>query len=936
MSHYDFSRMGWQQFEHMVQALASAELGNGLTVFGSGRDGQREATWNGRVTFPVGRQLWNGRGVLQAKYKERTTSTPESAWFMAQIKHELDGWLNKRRLLAAEDIPQYYLFASNASLSGVETVGGKDQFESLIETYRKPLGLRDAVAWDYNQLRTLIDNHPMIRQTYLEQIVPGDFLTGLDERLPHSVVVTAERLAANAATELTRKQYAKVSDVGFPSGARFKLADIGIDLPGQIQGQADAYTPDLEEVSVAEHVVGLADNVHRPRPSGADASGVLLVGGPGQGKSTISQLLAHIYRVTFLQDAGTASFGPIADAALTDLKLRFTEAGFRHPIRRRWPFVVDLAVLNQYTAGLERPNIMAYIAENVRVDGGSLTPPQLLDWLAAWPCLLLLDGLDEVPNADDRERLVASIHEFVVQTRVRGVDLFTVVTTRPQGYANDMNDALKLSLLVMRELNDAEALDYADALMKARAPEDEEEQLRVTNRLLEAVADKTAGRLMRTPLQVSIMTALAERAVALPQTRHELFDAYYSVIYDRERVKTSETTILTNHRAHIDYLHEQVGLSLEIASEKWHNSDAALHRNAMEKILSSRLRDIGYDKYQSKEITFALMRATTDRLVLLVAKGTGDQFAFEVRTLQEYMAARALTAGTDEQVRTTLDLLYKSMQWRNTYLLAVGRLVSDRPVLGDQVIKALVAADLSDDEQQIILSGAEASADLFLDGVGLAYPNMRRSLLTAAMRLLADTSDDIPRRVRLIVRELMSPEADPGEWHVVQQALLENVRKNRSSVAALILSSWDDPGKKFSPIKRSLLGDRFAYERPRARSIEDRQFMLGVRLAGIVDSLPEPTDAVRQVIAMFEYVETLEQALMKADDSGYTSRITSAPVPEPQNTDESSVRRALVQVVHNQILVEPDIAYHATTLLRANVLRRSPGAAVRSIYPEPY
>ena len=29
MGHYDLNRMGWQQFEHMLQALAKAELGNG-------------------------------------------------------------------------------------------------------------------------------------------------------------------------------------------------------------------------------------------------------------------------------------------------------------------------------------------------------------------------------------------------------------------------------------------------------------------------------------------------------------------------------------------------------------------------------------------------------------------------------------------------------------------------------------------------------------------------------------------------------------------------------------------------------------------------------------------------------------------------------------------------------------------------------------------
>lgn len=54
MGHYDLNRMGWQQFEHMLQALAKAELGNGVRPFGSGKDGQRDATFEGRVTFPVG------------------------------------------------------------------------------------------------------------------------------------------------------------------------------------------------------------------------------------------------------------------------------------------------------------------------------------------------------------------------------------------------------------------------------------------------------------------------------------------------------------------------------------------------------------------------------------------------------------------------------------------------------------------------------------------------------------------------------------------------------------------------------------------------------------------------------------------------------------------------------------------------------------------
>jgi hypothetical protein len=41
--------MGWLQFEHLVQALSLAKLGNGIQVFGDNPDGGRETTFDGPV-----------------------------------------------------------------------------------------------------------------------------------------------------------------------------------------------------------------------------------------------------------------------------------------------------------------------------------------------------------------------------------------------------------------------------------------------------------------------------------------------------------------------------------------------------------------------------------------------------------------------------------------------------------------------------------------------------------------------------------------------------------------------------------------------------------------------------------------------------------------------------------------------------------------------
>lgn len=66
---YNLNRLGTLEFEHVIQALAIAELGMSVTTFGAGRDGGREATFFGRVSPRKEKSLtaWSGYGIAQAK-----------------------------------------------------------------------------------------------------------------------------------------------------------------------------------------------------------------------------------------------------------------------------------------------------------------------------------------------------------------------------------------------------------------------------------------------------------------------------------------------------------------------------------------------------------------------------------------------------------------------------------------------------------------------------------------------------------------------------------------------------------------------------------------------------------------------------------------------------------------------------------------------------
>src|SRR5947209_28316 len=77
MHDYDLNRLNTRSFEQLVQALAAEVIGPGLMVFGDGPDGGREATFEGQLTCAPSTHVWNGFGILQAKFRQQPDSEPK-------------------------------------------------------------------------------------------------------------------------------------------------------------------------------------------------------------------------------------------------------------------------------------------------------------------------------------------------------------------------------------------------------------------------------------------------------------------------------------------------------------------------------------------------------------------------------------------------------------------------------------------------------------------------------------------------------------------------------------------------------------------------------------------------------------------------------------------------------------------------------------------
>ena len=186
-----------RDFEHLSEAMAQAVLGPGVSAFGDGKDGGREATFEGRVPYSNELQPWEGYGVVQAKFRQRPDQPPVPvSWFKDQVRDELEAWLAPKSKRGR--LPQYVIFTTNVVLSAVPESGGIAQVDGLIATYADRLQLKGWAVWHYDQLCRYLDQHDGIRRTYAHSVTAGDVLSRLFDALPAPAMTRAAALQAAA------------------------------------------------------------------------------------------------------------------------------------------------------------------------------------------------------------------------------------------------------------------------------------------------------------------------------------------------------------------------------------------------------------------------------------------------------------------------------------------------------------------------------------------------------------------------------------------------------------------------------------------------------------------------------------------------------------------------------------------------------------------
>lgn len=331
----------------------------------------------------------------------------------------------------------------------------------------------------------------------------ADLLTIL-ERDDHSAPGNQSPWMRWVLAELLDDQYARLDQAGSTPDTGIALARIFIDIAATTDG-SPSDEPDTEDESRASQDLlpeappapGLLSSLLGavPRPGGervepnfppfADApprqsltrrlrgylreqsARCLIIGGPGQGKSTLAQYLCQRHRHELLRPHAALLSAPQRQA-FDLLEERARADGLPRPPTPCLPLRI---ILRDFAAWMFRGKVEPrdalhrFVAERMaRALRSPVEPAMVEAALSRVPWLLVLDGLDEVPISAGRAEVLNAVRAMLESPSARSPHL-VVATTRPQGYAGELGSFAPRTLL---GLSRARALTYAARRGEAR------------------------------------------------------------------------------------------------------------------------------------------------------------------------------------------------------------------------------------------------------------------------------------------------------------------------------------------------------------------------------------------------------------------------------------------------------------------------------------
>ncbi|MCA0307880.1 MAG: hypothetical protein LCH87_11085 [Actinobacteria bacterium] len=511
----------------------------------------------------------------------------------------------------------------------------------------------------------------------------------------------------------------------------------------------------------------------------------VIVGGPGQGKTTLLQYLCQYHRARLL--GKPEAYSPLA-AGLTSVS-----ECVRTPIRIELPKYAEWRRRWRQSNHGSRPGsrkpskahvttIERYILELVAERSGmQFAHKALTDVLAARPLLLALDGLDEVADLTEREEIASEIRDTRARLESLGRDTVVLVATRPGRVGRPIWREPEFSPLFLEKLTTPLRILYLERWAKsARLKPDQIDALKET--FVASMALGHVAELAGNPMQLAILLHLMQRRAVLPERRTDLYARYIDVFWDRESehalVATKKDLVLPFHKLLAWHIHSRIELQ---------QSDGTISRSDLKDLLTGYLVPRG----QSAEVIDEIFTSVTGRVLCLVARDVdSDEFQFEVQPLREYFAAEHIhdmspNNSNQNSRQATLSVLIRRPYWSNVMRFFAGEFSP-----GETPSIVYLLRELRDDPRFGVHPIGKTAAKLLLDD--RVFAGQMRQVIEDAAELVVGGTGPTLSTDGLLQGDSSSAQLSPGAGaeqavEILSRRLAKwNAEDDRTSIVLLL------------------------------------------------------------------------------------------------------------------------------------------------------
>lgn len=380
---------------------------------------------------------------------------------------------------------------------------------------------------------------------------------------------------------------------------------------------------------------------------------IILEGGPGQGKSTVTQMVAQIYRQSVLQK--------------TDL---ISENRWKQPQKVRMPLRVELRQFAEWIGTKSESSVEEYLASTLKRDsGGSEITVQDIHSLIEFSLIMFIfDGLDEVGSDILRDEVIEKISDFVRRTEVDlKSDIRVIVTTRPPAIAGRREKLIDFRRYTLAPLENNRIQEYVDRWLKVQLHDDYDRE-RVKTLFESRRKEPYVQALARNPMQLAVLLNFIRlTSDAFPDRRAELYRDYFKIVIDRDVAKYEA---LRKKREIIEALHQFLGFQIHILTEA-QQADGSIGREQLLSMVQLWLDTQSTEAGTAQEL-FKLGEERLGLIVTLKGEGKDEKYGFTIQPVREYFAAAYVNEQYQGNAHEVFELMIRRTYWREVALFLAG------------------------------------------------------------------------------------------------------------------------------------------------------------------------------------------------------------------------------------------------------------------------